>query len=1723
MQVSVLLLVFLLYSNGIAAQNANTTLPSLGADGSLIYPEEAPRALFEYDIDDTSVEFFLLGSWEAKLGFAAGMGWIPDGSGGYTTQSILPGSLISTPLTNTVDLVLSLWIEQKYFFESSFRSGFRDNSILAGYYGEGRLRELKLGNTDIGISEYPMLGLGAGPQGSPGISAVFADLFGSNSKAVEGSLHELMFRYETSTLVERSFQGNREFIQEDKAIHEAVSSSLFLLPHSNVEDLTVLIQADADEAGPYLDDQRGERYRRLTAGTDYGLRDDIPLLSLNPSLLNDGSPGESKRLPRVLVRYRGNGVYPEEGSFAGDIAVSRLYPGDPGVGREEVQFSLQPGADFDQFVVASLDALSGGSALSNLELEDFTVTLNGDSYLLLHDPRLFSPFAVRSRYAASSTPSTVQLIGPDSRSRSVPFQPIQGDSEADVEILPSGSPEALADPWRIRYPLLTLSDDYDFLEAVGSAYGPLSPESSALPDRQARSIRGYRLRFLSEQGEGLRIDQEIIPGSLQVYRNGILEQSAYLDQGKVVLPEDIASNDSIQLRYRISDPSGNNGSISFAAGQKIFLPGEQLWTLSAGGSVVVRSQTEGTGQTADDEPPTDGGASESGTGEDEDGEIGEPTESAESAEFYSNLPGTPGYLQIGSSYSYRDEFLELSVNAAMGIYSGGSGDPLFSPGDTDARMDLSLSPLTLVPSAPPYSNQLQNLDVPQLPGLSGTEFTHETRGRLYFRNYRSSLRGILLTREQAESEGTPDRVGGVSGPYPVLASAADTDSAGVEGVVSVLEFEVDADSWVGYQARGGSSGVMQIPSGFALEVLPASLESVPGDLHVFLQLGAISEDSDEDRILDVQPDPNSRGYEFNGWEEDLTAGYPGQAYSSSYRGTGEDLNSNGLLDAQLPSAMTSIYLGSIAAEDEGSWKTLKGDFTTEQRNVLLNHPELRENLRVIVYSPQSGQGVLQFGGHRYTHIPVLVNGSLRPVNQDAADPGESAPQPSRNIQYFQYTSATQADITFPLGGIPRGLYSQLILPVFLRSASQLPDFHISVNSMDAGTLSIPAGEIWYRIVMDLDDAALLLLDREGEILSQTDIPSTLENSGPLNSLTLRFNPQGSGELYVQKPYFSGLDNLPGGGIQASVNLNPGLSTHSSPWLAFALDRVEFRGNAYSPSFPDGNGADGSMRLLGRIPGLETELHTAVSVPDYRRGTADLEIGHRAEFDPIQVFAIANSFSRNFTPGDPDPDGNRRRISHDLSLSLNPLDFFGSSAGYSFALSALSMNRSWNLSGKLTPGEILDLTGEMGLEIAEDDSNRAAAFYEDGPQSYGHQYTRSLGQIDWNEIPGEFFRRSLHLEGSGTADGEGLDLALNGWYTSGVNVAGDTRFSANLQQEQKISFSGPKDTSLELAQKSGTSLITSQSAETLEAQLDLSFRQLGDAPLMWLPLGIAGILDPGLEQKFADQFLHPPSFQPIRSSALDYLFETEFRRVPDSGISGLLIPAGADFSLSRNISWQDGIIRDARFLTAGIDWQAINLFGRQGRNALFSFFDSDDYFYGIETGLNMNQPEIWYGSFSSQSILYFPDTLDELELEGSAKYWNRGRIASRISLGVSLSWVSELNPWDSLTEFLQRHASREEPGGLSIRHREGVEVGFSSLSPRSFPIPGERQLPPGWLQPGIPGSEIIISHSSSLRFSSIGSMTIEIKGAYETEALEEINYQKSHKIGMQIDAILELSY
>ncbi|GAH89113.1 unnamed protein product, partial [marine sediment metagenome] len=129
----------------------------------IILPEEeAPPAIFQAEIGDAEVDFFLSGSWETSLAGAAGILFGPDGT--VLFPSAFPGLEAGQPFEQVPDLTFSILLMERYFIEASIignfleeeYSYFDENYFRMGYEGKEDefLKRLYIGNQDINIAPF---------------------------------------------------------------------------------------------------------------------------------------------------------------------------------------------------------------------------------------------------------------------------------------------------------------------------------------------------------------------------------------------------------------------------------------------------------------------------------------------------------------------------------------------------------------------------------------------------------------------------------------------------------------------------------------------------------------------------------------------------------------------------------------------------------------------------------------------------------------------------------------------------------------------------------------------------------------------------------------------------------------------------------------------------------------------------------------------------------------------------------------------------------------------------------------------------------------------------------------------------------------------------------------------------------------------------------------------------------------------------------------------------------------------------------------------------------------------------------------------------------------------------------------------------------------------------------------------------------------------------------
>jgi hypothetical protein len=158
------LMMFLLLVLFSPLLGAQSTLPVLGIDGNLVYPDEAPEELFSYEIGDAEIDFFLLGSWQANLGFAAGLTWLPQSGGGFEILPYPPSDFASTPLSNEVDLLVSLWIDNQFFSKAVFAQVSATTASSPAIMGRGSCGKRR---SEIPISASASIPTSPWPEASP--------------------------------------------------------------------------------------------------------------------------------------------------------------------------------------------------------------------------------------------------------------------------------------------------------------------------------------------------------------------------------------------------------------------------------------------------------------------------------------------------------------------------------------------------------------------------------------------------------------------------------------------------------------------------------------------------------------------------------------------------------------------------------------------------------------------------------------------------------------------------------------------------------------------------------------------------------------------------------------------------------------------------------------------------------------------------------------------------------------------------------------------------------------------------------------------------------------------------------------------------------------------------------------------------------------------------------------------------------------------------------------------------------------------------------------------------------------------------------------------------------------------------------------------------------------------------------------------------------------------
>lgn len=535
--------------------NPDWALPLVGwTPANPFAEEEAPPSLFNLDRGDAEVDLYLLGFWNVSSTLATGISVHPPlpGSGDRVTYPYIYPGFETNLFDQTVDLTLSLWLYQRYFFEASFADESTLNTIAAGYYAadDELVQELVVGNVPLAVQRYPYQYAGspnarAGNRPTPGAVVRLS---------TARTYHEFLLQLENSVARRERYAAGAT-VQEARIRPERyLRGRVFVLPDEDVRSVEVLIE---DSDGSVLATGGTRRFRSVSpeAG-EYVIDEARGILQVSDQLAGETT---------LAVWYESTGG--EVGTVGGGLEAIVPLDGD----LTPTDGTLLP---FD-FTVGDLYPGISGSAAADATGADYRLQLaDGRDALILREPGRFSPFEAASFYEAPDGAAGV-LDEATTRIRIVRAAGrIPVDQAYTIETFPEeGLIRVGADSnprsrdW--RYPFA--GRDY----ASATMYGPRA--SSEITSGDVEILVEFRAG-----ATGIPIDSDIVPGTLQVTVNGVPLEGVEYEGGELVLPESVDPNATIDVSYRVYQQGGNAGDLIFVNGNRWSITDSLLLTLATG-------------------------------------------------------------------------------------------------------------------------------------------------------------------------------------------------------------------------------------------------------------------------------------------------------------------------------------------------------------------------------------------------------------------------------------------------------------------------------------------------------------------------------------------------------------------------------------------------------------------------------------------------------------------------------------------------------------------------------------------------------------------------------------------------------------------------------------------------------------------------------------------------------------------------------------------------------------------------------------------------------------------------------------------------------------------------------------------------------------------------------------------------------------------------------------
>jgi len=264
---------------------------------SLEPQEEAPQALLDTEIEDEDVQLLFTGSWLIQTSLGLGGENTPFG---WSYTAAYPGIERGVLFQQRPNILIELWLFQKYFFQGQYQGEEGSNEIALGLEGEEGdiLQWVQLGNRPSFIRNFAQAPETTVPGGIPSF------VLRSGSQSWSADLLLKHRQREGETLL---YRGDEQVERTTLLPSDYIPGRFFLVPDSP-QALELLI---ADPSGPVSHPLTGANFRPM--GPEDYLYDGQGLISLPQAL-----PGT------LLITFPGIGNYtdPQTGAILNTLVLS---------------------------------------------------------------------------------------------------------------------------------------------------------------------------------------------------------------------------------------------------------------------------------------------------------------------------------------------------------------------------------------------------------------------------------------------------------------------------------------------------------------------------------------------------------------------------------------------------------------------------------------------------------------------------------------------------------------------------------------------------------------------------------------------------------------------------------------------------------------------------------------------------------------------------------------------------------------------------------------------------------------------------------------------------------------------------------------------------------------------------------------------------------------------------------------------------------------------------------------------------------------------------------------------------------------------------------------------------------------------------------------------------------------------------------------------------------